>query len=90
MSLFSSRPNASLRLACLRMYRHCLRVIRRLEPDHQRTWHHYARLKFAENTNERSSHKIKALIADAYEQINWTETLLNRKEKAYGTTMRKE
>lgn len=61
------------------LYRRCMKIIMRLQPNHQKIWYDYTRLKFEENAQVTDKAKIKKLIADAEEEINWVKSVLDRK-----------
>jgi hypothetical protein len=44
----------------------------------QKVYYDYTRLKFRENANVSEAKKIKQLLADAKEEINWVRSIMNR------------
>jgi len=61
-------------------YRKALKVIFRLEANHQRIWYDYLKLKLEENANVRDDKKIKRLLAAGHEELEWVESVLERKK----------
>lgn len=61
------------------LYRKCIRIIQKLIPTHQKIWYDYVRLKYGENTNVTNPEQIKKLVKSGYEELEWIETVLTRK-----------
>lgn len=86
MFSFSRRaapPSSSAEVKAL--YRRILRAIRDLEPEHQKTYYDYTRLKMTENEAVKGKTEIRKLIADANEELAWVESVLKRKAEARQT-----
>lgn len=60
------------------LYRECMRVVRQLQPSHQKIWYDYTKLKFAENAH-RSPEDIRTLVSSAYEELEWVKSVVQRK-----------
>ena len=70
---------APLRAKVISLYRQCLRVIKVLEPDHRKIWYDYTKLKYEDNKTLSDERKILREIKEAEEQIEWTKSVLHRK-----------
>lgn len=62
------------------LYRRCMKVIQQLQPNHQKIWYDYVRLKYDENANVTDKEKIKTLIRNGFEELDWVESVLARKK----------
>ncbi len=78
--MFSRKLNPS-KTGALALYRQCIRVIKRLKPEHQKLWYDYTRLKYSENSQLKDMTQIKKKIADAKEELAWVESVVSRKEE---------
>lgn len=86
MFSFSRRaapPSSSVEVKAL--YRRILRAIRNLEPEHQKTYYDYTRLKIMENEHVKGKTEIRKLIEDANEELAWVESVLRRKAESRKT-----
>ena len=61
-------------------YRSCMKTISRLEPNHKKIWYDYVRLKYIENQNLRDKDRVKKILAEAREELEWVKSVLNRKD----------
>lgn len=60
----------ALRPAALKLYRDCMKTIQCLEPDHQKTWYDYTRLKYEENAGLTDPKKIRTIISGVYKCLS--------------------
>ena len=58
-----------------------MKIIQRLEPNHQKIWYDYTRLKYEEYKDLKDEKRIKKIIDEGIEQIEWVSSLLRLKEK---------
>ena len=65
----------------LRLYRDILKVIKTLEPSHQRMYYDYTRLKFGEHQHVKSTKELDKLIVDAREELEWVKSVVSRKQQ---------
>lgn len=65
----------------LALYRSCLRAIKQLEPQFQKTYYDYVRLKYDELKDEKNRDIIKRAIEDGREQLDWLNTIFERKKQ---------
>ena len=63
----------------INLFRQCLRMIKNLEPDHQKIWYDYTKLKYQENRKLSDEKKITRVIQDASEQLEWMKSIIDRK-----------
>jgi predicted RNA-binding protein with EMAP domain len=77
--IFHFRKKVVDNKAALTLYRKCMRVIQQLQPNHQKLWYDYVRLKYDENSSLKDKQKIDKVIAAAYEELSWVQTVLDRK-----------
>lgn len=70
---------AKCRPLALSFYRRALRVIRQLEGEHQEVYYVYLKMKYKENANLRDSKKIKTMLRDAEEELDWLVTVIKRR-----------
>lgn len=75
------RVDAGLRSTVLALYRHCLRLTGRLQFEHQDTWYDYIKLTFRQNRGVLDPNKVKVLISEARDQIEFTERMLRLKSR---------
>ena len=64
----------------IHLYRKCMRVIKQLIPTHQKIWYDYTRLKFGENEKVTDPVKLNKLIKSGHEELEWMESVLDRKK----------
>ncbi|RYG68773.1 hypothetical protein EON64_04410 [archaeon] len=76
--MFRLKPSSKDRAQVVNLYRSVMRVVKQLEPSHQRLWYEYTRLKFAENQSK-NSQEVKKLIKNAYEELDWVKSVIARK-----------
>jgi hypothetical protein len=76
----NARKVSKLRPQVLSLYRDALRVIQKFQPNHQQYWYDYLRLKMAENADVTDEKRIKLLMAEARESIEWTKSIIVAKE----------
>lgn len=76
-------PSTAAKVTAL--YRRILRVIKELEPEHQKTYYDYTRIKMQQNANVKDSREIMKLITAAEEELQWVESVLKRKDVAQAT-----
>jgi hypothetical protein len=81
MSLRNKRVDPLLRAAVLAMYRKCIRVSRQLEPNHQQVWYDYAGLKFREHKSLKDPRRVKSLLEDAKDEIDFVLNIIVNKTK---------
>lgn len=62
------------------LYRSCIKVIQQLQPNHQKIWYDYVRLKYEESANVTDKEKIKKLIRGGFEELDWVQSVLTRKK----------
>lgn len=72
--------SAPLRTNVINLYRQCLKVIKVLEPNHQKIWYDYTKLKYEENKMLSEEKKIARVIQEAEEQIEWMKSIIDRKK----------
>ena len=65
----------------LHLYRRCMRIIQQLEPSFQKTYYDYVRLKYEENNHLTNKHEIQKVVQQAYEEMEWLQTVLDRKKQ---------
>lgn len=65
------------------LYRECMRVIGKLQPDHQKLWYDYTRLKFQENAQCNAA-EVRKLVSNAHEELEWVKSVLQRAGKDPG------
>jgi hypothetical protein len=75
------RIDIGLRSTVLSLYRQCLRLTGRLQFEHQDTWYDYIKLSFRQNREIQDPSKIKQLISDTRDQIEFTEKMLKSKNR---------
>ncbi len=80
MNLFNNKELRLLRPTVKGFYKKCLKVIMTLQPDHQKIWYDYTRLKFAENENCKDPKKIKTLLSNAEEELDWVIKVVKLKK----------
>jgi uncharacterized protein (DUF2461 family) len=73
------RLQAELRSQSLSLYRKCIRILQDLDYRHRKVWYDYTRLKYEEHKHLSDPERIKSLITDATEQIQWTKSIILRK-----------
>lgn len=76
--MFRLKPSSKDRAQVTNLYRNIMRVIKQLEPAHQRLWYDYTRLKFDENASK-SNQEVRKLVKDAYEELDWVKSVIARK-----------
>lgn len=64
----------------LGFYRRAIKVIKQLEYNHQQLWYDYLRLKFEENATIRDPKRIKQVLEEGEESLEWTLSILKRKD----------
>ena len=69
----------------LLFYRNCLRVIKQLQPAHQKIWYDYTRLKFAENEGLKDEKVLEKRLKDGNEELEWVVSVLKRKKGGDGS-----
>lgn len=74
-----SRLQAEVRSQSLSLYRKCIRILKDLDSRHRKVWYDYTRLKYEENKHISDPERIKSIITEATEQINWTKSIILRK-----------
>ncbi len=57
-----------------------MRVVLRLEPDHKKIWYDYTRLKYSEFSVMKDDRKIKQILVEGKEELEWLISVLNRKD----------
>jgi len=78
MILFSNSL-AKVRPLALSFYRKALRVVQQLEGEHKVVYYTYLRMKYKENARIRDTKKIKLIITEANEELDWLVTVIKRK-----------
>lgn len=78
--MFRTKPNKREKAIVIQLYRNILRVIKRLQPSHQKLWYDYTKLKFEENAVKRPE-EVKKIVSAAYEELEWVQSVLSRKEQ---------
>ena len=53
----------------------------RLEDDHQKIWYDYLQLKLEDNRGLKNDKKIKRLLNEADEELDWVISILEQKGK---------
>jgi hypothetical protein len=76
--MFRLRPSSKDKDLSVNLYRQCMRVIKQLEPNHQKIWYDYTRLKFEEQ-EKCNGKQVKKLVSDALEELEWVKSVLARK-----------
>ena len=71
----------ALRPQAIAFYRKCIRIVYKLVPAHQRTWYDYLRLKYDESKGEVDANKIKKMLKEAEEELEWVKTIIERSNK---------
>lgn len=64
----------------LHFYRRCMRVIQQLQPNFQKTYYDYVRLKYEENAKLTNKQEIQRVISSSTEELEWLQTVLDRKK----------
>lgn len=76
------RLDRHLQAAVLKLYRTCLRLTGKLVYEHQSTWYDYTKMKFRMNQDIKDSKKIKQLLSDAAEEVEFVENMLKLKKSS--------
>lgn len=82
--IFHFRKQKTNPSAAIILYRRCMEVIQQLQPSHQKTWYDYVRLKYEENAGLKDAAVIKKTIDSAYEELDWVQSVLNRRNAFRG------
>ena len=81
-----NRELRQMRPIAKKFYRDCMRVVLQLKGDHKFVWKDYVRLKYNENLQLRDSNRIKQLLEDGQEQLEWVKKLLLLKKSSVTKT----
>ena len=60
-----------------------MRITLQLEGNHKKIWYDYLRLKLAENSELKDEKKIRLLLAEGNESLDWMSSLLKRKDEGH-------
>jgi hypothetical protein len=63
----------------LSFYRKSIKIINQLEFNYQKVWYDYCRLKFKENELLKDDKKIKIILEEAHEELDWIQTIIDSK-----------
>ncbi len=74
----NARKMQVLKPQVLSFYRKALRVIQTLHSDHQLIWYDYLRLKYQESSTLTDEMKVKQLLSEGMDDLEWTKTVVTR------------
>ena len=60
-------------------YRRAVRLTLQLEANHKKIWYDYLRLKLEENAQLNDEKRIKLLLSEGEESLQWMLSILKRK-----------
>ncbi len=78
--IFQFRKKVDSKSALI-LYRKCMKVIQQIQPNHQKLWYDYVRLKYDEHSGLKDRQKIEKVIAAAYDELSWVQSVLDRKKQ---------
>ena len=81
LKAIANKKLKSLRLESIQFYRQCLRAIRKLDSDYQKMYYDYTRLKYDEHAHLKDEKKIRLILNNAKEELDWLNSVLVRKGK---------
>lgn len=68
-----------MKSSVISFFRKSLRTLHKLPSyDQQKIYHDYIRLKFTEHWNIRDKKKIKQLLVDGNDELDWVISVMNR------------